>query len=141
MKHDLTNYVPENARPQPWNINEDYEFARAERFKATANYLDRVREEGNFTDLQLFERYLKVGCAIGYKPDFEVVLTDANSETLVAKGVVTKSHSQPRTWFFPGEIVTIDPLGNNIWRMTSEDEDHGQAIFLGADFGGVGIGS
>ena len=106
---------------------------------SSAEHEEFIELDYKATPRELFERYLLKNTAIGYD-DFQVVLTETNRDTLIAQGVVTKTTGES-CWFHVGEKVTIKHNGSECWRMTSEDDDHGQGVYLGAEYGGIGIGS
>ena len=89
---------------------------------------------------QLFEKYIVSGPAQWVSTPFAMRVDSIDKESMTVEGTVTATNSAP-CWFHVGERVTVRHLHDEVWRMTSEADDHGQAVFLGADYGGIGIGS
>ena len=83
---------------------------------------------------KLFIKYFKIG-PVGPK-GWIININMVNNDTLQAFGIVVKVPG-----FDVGEQVIFDHLYDEIWRVTSKDNDHGHPVFLGEDYGGYSIGS
>ena len=90
---------------------------------------------------ELFEKYLSpVGKILDDGREFRAIITFVDSDKLFAKAKVLSTYKS-NYWFEIDEEVMIEHVGNEIWRMTSDDNNHGQAVFLGDLYDGFGIGS
>lgn len=85
---------------------------------------------------ELFTTYFSVGIVIDGIA--RIRIDSMNLETLVAYGTVVDEDADG---FFNNEVVKFKPYGGEIWRVISDRNDHGHAVFVGEDYGGISIGS
>lgn len=93
-------------------------------------------EPDDRTSAELFAAYFKVGDVI--KGVVNIRIDAINTEDLSATGTCV---GERNFGFNEGEQVTFVHLYDEIWRVTSERNDHGHAVFCGNDYGGISIGS
>lgn len=96
--------------------------------------------ERGFSPSELFGAYVVDGSEITNGDAFAMVVTSVDLDNLTATAIVTKTHGD-RCWFHVGEPVHIGMSPCGACRVTSDLDDHGQAMFFGAEYGGIGIGS
>lgn len=88
-------------------------------------------------DVELFKRYFVVGKIYGSWCQLRIDTINADDLSATGTSMIDGGG------FEDGEKVIFHHCYSEIWRATSERNDHGQGIFLGEHYsdGGFGIGS
>ena len=89
---------------------------------------------------ELFATYITPGKILDYPGWFRMSIDTVDPHHISAEGTVLFTNDYP-CWFHVGEKVHLMHISDEVWRLTSDLDDHGQAVFLGEDYNGVGIGS
>ena len=94
--------------------------------------IDEIKPE------ELFKKYFVVGEILKGVVVVYIRIDRLDDATLTAYGTVVDDDGDG---FDNNEPVTFEHLGNEVWRVTSEANDHGHPVYLGEEWSGVSIGS
>lgn len=124
-----TTSLPQRTDMTPWAI----------KVLAKQGLLELEELEDKMSSVEKFSNYIQAGYMLNDGYNFDVFITEVNATERTATGVVLATHD----WFHVGETVYIEMFehDDDVGRITSELDDHGQALFLGVAYGGISVGS